>query len=142
MCSTLGVTNHRTDRNNVKNVPQGIDQETITRQNTYENTADDEEVEEEGQEEEQKQEQEQEEEREGKREKVKEIGYVSEDEEESIEKDCTNALCNKENALNSTTELASIPTISKRGSLRLSFEAAMSLRRRNMSLKEQNLTVC
>ena len=141
MCSTLGVTNHRTDRNNVKNVPQGIDQETITRQITYENTAD-EEVEEVGQEEEQKQEQEQEEEREGKRGKVKEIGYVSKEEEESIEKDCTNALCNKENALNSTTESELTPTVSKRGSLRLSFEAAMSLRRRNMSLKEQNLTVC
>lgn len=33
-------------------------------------------------------------------------------------------------------------TVTKRGSLRLSFEAAMSLRRRNLSLKEQNLTVC
>ena len=137
MCSTLGVTNNRTDRNNVKNVPQGIDQETIIRQNTCENTAD-EEVEEEGQEEEHKQEQGQEEEREGKRGKVKEIGYVSQEEEESIEKDCTNAIYNKENALNSTTELDLTPTVSKRGSLRLSFEAAMSLRRRNMSLKEQN----
>lgn len=141
MCSTLGVTNNRTDRNNVKNVPQGIDQETITRQNTYENTAD-EEVEEVGLEEEQKQEQGQEEEREGKGGIVKEIGYVSHEEEESIEKDCTNALFSKENALNSTTELDLTPTVSKRGSLRLSFEAAMSLRRRNMSLKEQNLTVC
>ena len=141
MCSTLGVTNNRTDRNNVKNVSQGIDQETITRQNTYENTAD-EEVEEVGLEEEQKQEQGQEEEREGKGGIVKEIGYVSHEEEESIEKDCTNALFSKENALNSTTELDLTPTVSKRGSLRLSFEAAMSLRRRNMSLKEQNLTVC
>ena len=66
----------------------------------------------------------------------KEVGYIVTEEKESIEKDCRTAIHNDDNAHNSTTGTAVIPTVSKRGSLRLSFEAAMSLRRRNMSLKE------
>ena len=69
-------------------------------------------------------------------------GFIIEEEVESIEKNFTNVLHNSDYTPISMSESAVAPTVFKRGSLRLSFEAAMSLRRRNMSLKEQNSTVC
>ena len=167
LCSTLGVGNNSGDRNNVKNIRQEtFSDDFIERQNTYENSDGEKEAKEQEDKEKSESEQENEseetenedniilknKEKEGNKEnnKNKETKENKEGnnvkEKESNHRNYSEADENELHELHALNSITNSPnnytgsTITKRGSLRLSFEAAMSLRRRNLSLKEQNLT--